>query len=201
MKSNKVDGQYIFYYKNGHLCRFNLEEQNKLKTSNVRNANKRVDKKEKTDLGQGVYEVVRLQRKSKTKLSIPNSKQNTDESKGALLLGKTIGGNIRVREEYEEDAKISGVSNPDYEIDGKLGDLKTITGSGKKTVKFGVKDKMTQIRRNPGVVLINVDGAKSELKSNEIRKQAVSGMKDNSTRDFILIISKNGKVIAKYRKK
>ena len=65
MSKNKVEGKYIFYYRNGHLCRFNVKEPNRLKSANAKNADKRIKAKESVEYPGGVKEITSQIRKNK----------------------------------------------------------------------------------------------------------------------------------------
>lgn len=162
------------------------------------NAMKRLKFEEKKRYGNNIHELIFFTKATYTKIIVPISKQNSDESNGALFLGKTIGGHIVVREEYNTNYFIPNTSNPDYLIDGKFWDLKTIDkNSNEGAIKRGVKTKAHQIKLNPGGILLDV--SKSRIPNHIIRKQIISGLKDTSISNFEVITRRKNRVIAIYK--
>ena len=160
----------------------------------------KLKKKENYNFGQNIYEVFFMERYLFTNIAIPSSKQNSDEAKGAKFLGQTIGGEIIVREEYNKDYFIPSTSNPDYLVNGKFWDLKTIEFSSKEeAIKRGIKAKAHQIKNNPGGILLDV--SKTSIPTHIVKKQIISGMKDTSICNFKVIAERKSYIIAAFKKK
>ena len=161
---------------------------------------KKLKKKENYNLGNNIYEIIFATRDNAVKINIPVSKWNSDESDGALFLGKLIGGNIIVREEFTKETYKFKQKNPDYVINGKYWDLKTIgSTSNQGAIKRGVKAKAHQIKNNPGGILLDI--SLSTIPNHVVRKQIVNGMKDTSISNFKVIAERKNYVIAMFYKK
>ncbi len=164
------------------------------------NVIKKLKLKEKKIYGNGIHELIFYTKSTYTKIIVPTTKQNSDENKGALFLAKTIGGYIVVNEEYTRDTYIYKQKNPDYIINGKYWDLKTIDkNSNEGAIKRGVKAKVNQIKLNPGGILLDI--SKSKIPNHIIRKQIISGLKDTSISNFEVITRRKNRIIAIYYKK
>ena len=160
---------------------------------------KRLNLKEEKEYGNNIHELIFFTKSTYTKIVVPSSKQNSDESNGALFLGKTIGGHIVVREEYNKETYIFNQKNPDYKIDGRYWDLKTVDkNNNERAIKKGVKAKAHQIKDNPGGILLDI--SMSNIPNHIVRKQINSAMKDTSVSSFVVIARRNNYLIAIYKK-
>ncbi len=200
---NKIEGKYIFYYRNGHLCRFNVEKLNRPKTSNARNAEKRIKTKENIEYPGGVKEITSKIRKNKKtgRLYIDQESQGSQEAIEAKVLARALGEDIYVKHEPRIITKeMENISYPDYETkSGKFWDLKTQKAFTDNAIRKSVKEKARQIRKNPGGIIINI--GKNNVSVDKIRSLVQDGMRDTWVKDYKTIIKNDKRIIAVYKKK
>ena len=203
MKHNKVDEQYIFYYKNGHLCRFNLAERSKMKHPNIKNAENRIKKKESIEYPGGVKEITSKIRKNKKtgRLYIDEESEGSREAVEAKTLARILGEDVYVKHEPRVITKENeNISFPDYQTkSGKYWDLKTQTTFTKNAIRKSVKEKAKQISKSPGGIIINVE--KNSIPINKINELVRDGMRDTSTKGFKTIVKNSKRIIVAYKKK
>lgn len=116
MKHNKVDGQYVFYYKNGHLCRFNLDKDNAILERKQAKAKRKGEKAKEKTTGV-VVEPIKIDRNKKGIATFDSDfkkKDKVDEIRTGGIIKNKFHKNVHHLKERDED----GTKNPDILTDG-----------------------------------------------------------------------------------
>lgn len=119
---------------------------------------------------------------------------NKTEIEFATWLHDNLGGNIHLLTESKEE----GVKTPDYNWNGKLWDLKTV--STEKAADSAIRKGLKQIAENPGGVILNYEDRKVSL--DELKKIIDRRMSyyDNQEIDIIVISEQKVLKVFRYKK-
>ena len=113
------------------------------------------------------------------------SEKRSDEVNGAKWIQENFGGNILLKAESKED----GVLSPDYEWEGKLWDLKSVSSSAYGTIDKRIRHGLKQIEDNPGGLLIDFSSSSLDLVS--ARQMAEDIMIKRTKKLLDIIVKKN----------
>lgn len=118
-----------------------------------------------------------------------------DEIEVSRWILKKFGGNIVLKKEIDEQ---KGIKFADYYWDGRLWDLKSPTGNGKRTIDNQFVKIEDQIKDSPGGMIL--DCTKLDFEINDILEKTAKRIKLNEFESDV-IIKKGDKLIAILRKK
>lgn len=125
-----------------------------------------------------------------------DSKNNhKDEIEVSRWILKKFGGNIVLKKEIDEQ---KGIKSADYYWDGRLWDLKSPTGKGKRTIDNQFVKIEDQIKDSPGGMIL--DCTKLDFEMNDILEKTAKRIKLNGFESDV-IIKKGDRLIAILRKK
>lgn len=118
-----------------------------------------------------------------------------DEIEVSRWILKKFGGNVVLKKEIDEK---KGIKSADYYWDGRLWDLKSPTGNGKRTIDNQFLKIEDQIKDSPGGMIL--DCTKLDFEINDILEKTAKRIKLNEFESDV-IIKKGDKLIAILRKK
>ena len=118
-----------------------------------------------------------------------------DEIEVSRWILKKFGGNIVLKKEIDEK---KGIKSADYYWDGRLWDLKSPTGNGKRTIDNQFVKIEDQIKDSPGGMIL--DCTKLNFEINDILEKTAKRIRLNEFESDV-IIKKGDKLIAILRKK
>nr|DAG17101.1 MAG TPA: hypothetical protein [Caudoviricetes sp.] len=118
-----------------------------------------------------------------------------DEIEVSRWILKKFGGNIVLKKEIDEK---KGIKSADYYWDGRLWDLKSPTGNGKRTIDNQFVKIEDQIKDSPGGMIL--DCTKLDFEINDILEKTAKRIRLNEFESDV-IIKKGDKLIAILRKK
>ena len=118
-----------------------------------------------------------------------------EERDMAQVLYRDRGGNMHVRGNQEHD---KGESNPDYDWDSRLWDLKTNKTPTKTAIKNRTHKGLEQISRNPGGVIVDI---KSGLPVHRVKGYTRERLSEGGEKGSRVLIMKDGKIKAVWKRK
>lgn len=118
-----------------------------------------------------------------------------DEIEVSRWILKKFGGNVVLKKEIDEK---KGIKSADYYWDGRLWNLKSPTGNGKRTIDNQFLKIEDQIKDSPGGMIL--DCTKLDFEINDILEKTAKRIKLNEFESDV-IIKKGDKLIAILRKK
>lgn len=118
-----------------------------------------------------------------------------DEIEVSRWILKKFGGNVVLKKEIDEK---KGIKSADYYWGGRLWDLKSPTGNGKRTIDNQFLKIEDQIKDSPGGMIL--DCTKLDFEINDILEKTAKRIKLNEFESDV-IIKKGDKLIAILRKK